>query len=97
MPPILTLTMFCCQAYIQELGKYRNVARVMNTNPLVQLGDAIAAVLEVPAAPFFAQLGVDLEDVTSAQLHWLCDQLDAPNFRRLILIGHALLQEQVGS
>lgn len=65
--------------------------------PRVWILAAIAAVLEVPAAPFFAELGVDLEDVATAQLHWLCRELDAPNFRRLILIGHALLQEQVGS
>lgn len=55
----------------------------------------IAAALNRPVSEFLEQAGIPLEHSASSQIHWLTQQLDASNLRRLIAIGHALLQEQI--
>lgn len=62
--------------------------------PKIPMLTAIAKALDIPAATMFALIGVSSADAAPGQLHWLASQLDAANLRRLIAIGHALLQEQ---
>ena len=62
--------------------------------PRIAQLQAIATALEVPVAPFLALAGVNAGEAMPGQLHWLASQLDEGNLRRLIRIGHALLQEQ---
>ena len=66
-------------------------------NPRIAILQAIATILDVPPAAIFEVAGVSLTDAAfPGQLHWLATQLDEDNLRRLIVIGHALLQEQHG-
>jgi transcriptional regulator with XRE-family HTH domain len=54
----------------------------------------IAEILEIPSTDLLAEAGFNLPDSDSLSLQWLADEMDAGNRRRLIAIGHALLQEQ---
>lgn len=63
-------------------------------NPKVTFLETIAEILEVPPQAIFQRAGISLPDVETGQVQWLVEELDLPNRRRLILIGHALLQEQ---
>ncbi len=62
--------------------------------PRLPMLQAIATALDVPVARFLALAGLTESDAAPGQLHWLAGQLDEANLRRLIRIGHALLQEQ---
>lgn len=61
-----------------------------------QVLQAIADALDTPPAILFRLAGATLPDAAAGQVRWLAEQLDKPNLRRLIAIGHALLQEQQG-
>jgi len=56
---------------------------------------AIAEILNVPVEPLYELAGIKMSDAAPGQLAWLAEQLDRPNLRRLIVIGRALLQEQL--
>ena len=55
---------------------------------------AIAEALSIPPAEILRLSGASLPDVEPGQLSWLAEQLDKPNRRLLIAIGHELLQAQ---
>jgi transcriptional regulator with XRE-family HTH domain len=54
----------------------------------------IAEILGIASTDLLAEAGFNLPDSDSLSLQWLAEQMDAGNRRRLIRIGHALLQEQ---
>lgn len=62
--------------------------------PKVAMLQAIATALDVPVGGLLALAGVEPSQAIPGQLHWLVSQLDEGNVRRLVRIGHALLQDQ---
>jgi transcriptional regulator with XRE-family HTH domain len=62
--------------------------------PKIEKLKAIAEALEVPPGELFARAGISQPDAELGTLAWLAEQLDVPNRRRLIEIGHALLRVQ---
>lgn len=62
--------------------------------PSVDLLEKLARALDIPVQPLLEKAGLSLPDSEVGQVQWLVDELDAGNRRRLIRIGHALLQEQ---
>lgn len=66
--------------------------------PKIDILESVAKALECEPAAIFEVAGVNQPGASSAeagQLSWLAGQLDRPNLRRLIAIGHALLREQM--
>lgn len=63
-------------------------------NPKIPLLEALADALSIPRVELFSAAGVSLPDVEGGQVQWLLEELDLPNRRRLVALGHALLQEQ---
>ena len=64
--------------------------------PKIATLEAVATALGLPPQALFERAGVTMPDAAAGQVRWLAEQLDKPNLRRLIAIGHALLQEQQG-
>lgn len=62
--------------------------------PKIPMLTAIATALEIPPSRLFGVMGMTPSEAAPGQLHWLAHELDEGNLRRLIRIGHALLQEQ---
>ena len=62
--------------------------------PRLPMLQGIATALGVPVTAFLAEAGISLSESAPGQLHWLATQLDESNLRRLIAIGHSLLQDQ---
>ena len=62
--------------------------------PRLPMLQAIATALNIPVTALLAEAGVSLSESAPGQLHWLATQLDEANLRRLIAIGHSLLQDQ---
>lgn len=69
-----------------ETGKTKNLK--------LPLLEQLADILEIPKPKLLEVAGVSLPDGEERTLQWLAEEMDAPNRRRLIAIGHALLQEQ---
>lgn len=65
-------------------------------NPKIDMLQAVADALDIPVAELFTRAGISQPDAELGALQWLAGQLDQPNLRRLVAIGHALLQEQLG-
>lgn len=63
-------------------------------NPKITLLEAIATALDIAPQAIFQRAGISLPDAEVGAVQWLVQELDASNRRRLIRIGHALLQEQ---
>ena len=83
----------------RQIGRSRPwVTMLERGHPTVVLDttvlQAIAETLGVPPTDLFRLAGVSLPTAEPGQLQWLSEQLDKPNLRRLVVIGHALLQEQ---
>lgn len=69
-----------------ETGKTKNLK--------LSLLEQLADILDIPKPKLLELAGVSLPDGEERTLQWLAEEMDAPNRRRLIAIGHALLQEQ---
>ena len=82
----------------RRVGTSRSTLSLLETGqvkyPRIPMLQAIATALEVPVVGFLAEAGITESDAAPGQLHWLAGQLDDGNLRRLIRIGHALLQVQ---
>lgn len=68
--------------------------------PKVSILQDIAHALEIDEAAIFevagvSQPGAGIHPESAAAVQWLANQLDPQNLRRLIAIGHALLQDQL--
>jgi transcriptional regulator with XRE-family HTH domain len=63
-------------------------------NPKMSLLTKLAQILNIAPSQLYEKAGVSLPDAESQTLQWLSEEMDVPNRRRLIAIGHALLQEQ---
>ncbi len=87
-----------------ELGRHVGLSRASISllecgrivNPKITLLEQLAAALDIPKQPLLEAAGLTLPDAEEGQIHWIVEELDTPNRRRLIAIGHALLQEQKG-
>ena len=68
-----------------------------NKFPKIPILQAIADALGIDGQAIFEVAGVTQlgAERGEAQLHWIARQLDEPNLRRLIEIGHALLRVQL--
>lgn len=82
----------------RRVGTSRSTVSLLETGqvkyPRLPMLQAISAALGVPVASFLSEAGITEKEAAPGQLHWLATQLDEGNLRRLIRIGHALLQEQ---
>ncbi len=86
-----------------ELGNRLGVSRanvcLLETGgvvyPRIDRLTAIASILNMPVALLYELAGITQVEAAPGQLAWLAGELDQLNQRRLIAIGHALLQVQL--
>lgn len=82
----------------RRVGTSRPTISLLETGqikfPKIPMLTAIAAALDIPLSRMFGLIGMPAAEAMPGQLHWLANQLDEGNLRRLVRIGHALLQEQ---
>jgi len=76
-------------------GTITSLERGGLVNPKIDMLQKVADALDIPVGELFARAGISQPDAELGALQWLAEQLDRPNLRRLVAIGHALLREQL--